>query len=155
MCDSWTAAHQASLSITLSWSLLKLMSIELPMPFNHLILCHPLLLLPSVFPIIRVFSNEWVFSSGGQSIRASASTSVLPMNIQCWFPLGLTGLISLQSKELLRVFSNTTVESINSLTLSLLYGPTLTSVHDYQRNDSFDYIDLCRPSDVSAFEYAV
>ena len=84
------------------------MSIELVMPSNHLILCHPLLLLPSIFLSIRVFSNESVLSSGGQSI--GASVSVLPMNIQDWFPLGLTGLISLQSKGLSRVFSNITVQ---------------------------------------------
>ena len=104
----WTAACQASQSLTISQSLLKLMSIELVMSFNHLILCCPLLLLPSIFSIIRVFSNESVFTSGGQSIGASASASVLPMNIQGWFPLGLMGLISLQSKGLSRVFSNTT-----------------------------------------------
>ena len=78
----------------------NLMSIESVMPLNHLILCHPLLLLPSVFPSIRVFSNESFFTSGGQSIGASASASILPMNIQDWFPLGLTGWISLLSKGL-------------------------------------------------------
>ena len=88
----WTAAHQASLSFTISWSLFKLMSIELVMPSNHFI---PLLLLPSNFPSIRVFS----FTLGSQSIEASASASVLSVNIQDWFPLGLTGLISLQSKH--------------------------------------------------------
>ena len=77
-----TAACQASLSFTITQSLLKLMSIELVMPFNYLILCHCLLLLPSVFPSIRVFSNESALTSGGQSIDPSASTSVLPMNIQ-------------------------------------------------------------------------
>ena len=77
----WTAALQASLSITNSWSLLKLMSIESVMSFNYLILCRPLLLSPSIFPSIRVFSNESAFTSGGQSIGASASASVLPMNI--------------------------------------------------------------------------
>ena len=86
--------------------LLKLMSIESVMPFSCVILCHPLLLLPSIFPSILVFSNE----SGGQSIGASASASVLPMNIQDWFPLGWTGLISLLPKGLSRVFSNTTVQ---------------------------------------------
>ena len=100
----WTETCQASLSITSSWSLLKLMSIESVMPSNHLILCLPLFLLPSIFPSIRVFT------SGGQSIGVSASALVLQMNIQDWFPLGLTGLISLQSKELSRVFSNTTVQ---------------------------------------------
>ena len=104
-----TAARQASLSITNSWSLLKLTSIKSVMPSNHLILCHPLLLLPSIFPSIRVFSSESALWSGGQSIGASASASVLPMNIQDWFPLGLTGLILL-SKGLSRVFSNTTVQ---------------------------------------------
>ena len=94
----WTTGHQASLSFTLPPSLLKPMSIELVMPSNHLILCHPLLLLPSIFPSIRVFSNELALRIRGQSIEASASASVLPMNIQGWFPLGLIGLISLLSK---------------------------------------------------------
>ena len=106
----WTIACQASLSITNSPSLLKLIPIESVMPSNHLILCHPLLLLPSVFPNFRVFSNESVLPSGGQSIGISASASVLPMNTQDWFLLGLTSLISLQSKGLSRVFSNTTVQ---------------------------------------------
>ena len=104
----WTAACQASLSFTISQSLLKLTSIESVMPSNHLVLCHPLVLLPSLFPSIRVFSNESALSaSGGQSIRASPSASVLPMNIQHWFDLGLTDWISLQSKRFSRVFSNT------------------------------------------------
>ena len=76
---TWTASCQASLSITNSQSLLKLMSIELVMPSNHLLLCHPLLLLPSIFPSIRGFSNESVLGIGGQSIGVSASASVLPM----------------------------------------------------------------------------
>ena len=76
----WIAAHQASLSITNSWSLLKLMSIESVMPSNHLILCHPVLLLPSIFPSIRVFPVSQSFASGGQS--TGVSPSVLPMNIQ-------------------------------------------------------------------------
>ena len=78
----WTAAHQASLSFTISRNLLKLMPVELMMPSNHLFLFHPLLLLPSIFPSIRVFSNKLLFTSGGQSVGASAITSVLPMNIQ-------------------------------------------------------------------------
>ena len=105
----WTAACRASLSFTVSWSLLKLMSTESVIISNHLILCCPLLLLPLIFPRIRVFSNQSALASGGQSIGASASTSVLPINIQGWFPLGLTGLISLVSKGLSRVFSNTTI----------------------------------------------
>ena len=87
------AAHQASLSITNSRSLLKFTSIESVMPSNHLILCRPLLLLPSIFPSIRVFSNESALHSGGQSIGVSASASVLPMNIQDWFPLGWTEIL--------------------------------------------------------------
>ena len=96
----WTAARQASLSNTNSQTLLKLMSIESVMPSNHLILCRPL------------FSSclqSFPASSGGQCIRVSASTSVLPKSIQGWFPLGLPGWISLLSKGLSRVFSSTTV----------------------------------------------
>ena len=105
----WTAVRQASLSITTSQSLLKFMSIESVIPSNHLILCCPLLLPPSMFPGIRVFSNESILI-WEKSIGVSASASVLPMNIQDWFPLGSTGWISLQSKVLSRVFSNTTVQ---------------------------------------------
>ena len=102
----WIAAHQASLSITNSWSLPKLMSIESVMPSSHLILCRPLLLLFSIFPSTGSFPVRKLFSSGGQSIGVSASASVLPMNIQNWFPLELIGFIFLQSKGLSRVFSN-------------------------------------------------
>ena len=106
----WTAAHQASLSTTSSWSLLKLISIESVMPSNHLILCCPLLLLPSIFPASGSFQMNQLFASRGQSIGVSASVSVLPMNIQDWFALGWTGWISLQSKGFSGVFSNTTVQ---------------------------------------------
>ena len=77
-------------------------------------------------------------TSGGQSIGVSASASVLPLSIQFWFPLGLTGLISLQSKGLSRVFPTPQFKTINSLVLSFLYSPTLTSIHDYWKNHSFD-----------------
>ena len=90
------------------------------------------------FPASGSFQISQFFTSGGQSIGASASASVLPTNIQDWFPLGLTGLISWQSKGLSRVFSNTTVQSISSSVLSFLYSPTLTSIHDYWKNHSFD-----------------
>ena len=106
----WTAARQASMSISNSQSLLKLMSIKSVMPSNRLILCHPLLLPPSIFPTIRVFQMSQLFASGGQSIGVSASTSVFPMNIHDWFLLGWTGWISLQSKGLSRVFSSTSVQ---------------------------------------------
>ena len=105
----WTSVCQASLSF-ISQSQLKLMSIESVMPSNHFILCHPLFLLPSVFPSIRVFPSEQALNIGCQSIRISTSASLLPMNIQDWFPLGLTGLISLLSKGLSRVFYRTTVQ---------------------------------------------
>ena len=107
-CNPWTAACQASLCFTISWSLFKCMSIESVMLSIHLILCCPLLLL-SVFPSVRVFSNEFAFTLSNQSIGASASASAIPMNIWSWFPLGLTGLISLQSKGLSRVFYSTTI----------------------------------------------
>ena len=123
----WTAAHQASLSITNSWSLLKLMSIKSVMPSNHFIFCRPLLLLPSIFSSIRVFSNDQFFLSGGQSIGVSASASVLPMNIQDWFPLALTALISLKSKGLSESSPMPQFKSINFSVLSFLcflYDPT-------------------------------
>ena len=101
----WTAACQASLSFTISQSLLTLTSIESVLPSNRLVFCCPLLL-PSVFPSIRVFSSESAPHTGGQSIGASASASVVPMNIQGWFPLGLTGFIYFLSKGLSRDFSS-------------------------------------------------
>ena len=107
----WTAACQASLSITNSQSLFKPMSIELVMPSNHLILClSPFSSHLHSFPASGSFQISQFFASGGQSIGVSTSASVLPMNIQDWFPLGWTGWISLQSKGLSRVFSSTTVQ---------------------------------------------
>ena len=122
----WTAACQASLSITNWWSWRKLMSIESVMPSNHLIFCHPLLLLPTIFPCIRVFSVSQFFTSGGQSIGVSVSTSVFPMNTQDWYPLGWIGWIFLQSKGLSRVFSNTTVQKHQFFGTQLFYTSTLT-----------------------------
>ena len=104
----WTAAHQVSLFITNSQSLFKLMSIESVMPTNHLVLCRSLLLLPSIFASTRLFYNESAFHIRQPSIGASGS--VFPMNIQDRFPSGWTGWISLQSKGLSRIFSNTTVQ---------------------------------------------
>ena len=106
----WITARQTSLSITNSWSSLKFMSIESVMLSSHLIICHPLILLPPIPPIIRVFYNESTLHIGGQSIGFSASASVLPKNTQDWPPSGWTGWISLQPKGLSRVFSNTTVQ---------------------------------------------
>ena len=105
LCNPWTAARQASLSFTISQNLLKLMSIESVMTSNDCILCRPLLFLPIIFPSIQVFSSELTLHIGGQNIGASASASVLPINIQGWFPFGLIGLMSLLSKGLPRDFS--------------------------------------------------
>ena len=101
--------YSTSLSITNSRSMLKLMSLESVMPLNYLILCCPLLLLPSIFPRIRVFSNESVLCIRWPKDWSFSSASVFPMIIQDWFPSGWTGWISLLSKGLLRVFSSTTV----------------------------------------------
>ena len=135
--NSWTATCQPCLSITNSWRMLKLMSIESwcnptisssVIPFSsHL----------QLFPASGSFPMSQLFPSGGQSIRASASASVLPMNIQGWFPLGWTGWNPLQSKGLSRV-PTPQFKSINSLALSFTYGPTLTSIHDYWKPHSFD-----------------
>ena len=111
--------------------------IESVMPSNHLILCCPLLLLPSIFPSIRVFSNESALSSGGQSTRASDSASVPPMNIQglifrkdCW--------ISLLSEGLSRVFSSTTARKNQLFSTQPFHCAVLTSIHNYWKNHSFD-----------------
>ena len=116
----WTAAQQASLSFTISWSLFKLVSIESVMPSNHLILCCPFSSCPQSFPASMPFPMSQLFASEGQSIGASASASVLPMNIQGWFPLRLTGLISLLSKGLTRVFPSTTIQKHQFFKWSLL-----------------------------------
>ena len=141
----------ASLSLTNSWSLLKLMSIKSVMPSNHLILCHPLLM-PSVFPSIRVFSNEsvlhirllkyWSFSF---SINSSREYSGLISFRIDWF-----NLLAVQGT--LESSPTPHFKSINSLVLSFLYGPTLTSVHDYWKNHQFSLVSqlcptLCDPMD--------
>ena len=145
----WRVAHQASLSFTISWSLLKLMSIEPVMLSNHLFLYCSLLLLPSIFPSIRVFSNEsvlrimwpkyWSFSF---SISTFIEYSGLISFRIGWFEL-LAVRDSQESSPTLQL------KSINYL--SLLYGPALTSIYDYWKNHSYEYMDLCRQSDVSAF----
>ena len=106
---------------------------------------------PQSFPASGSFQMSQFFASGGQSIGASASVLVLPMNIQGWLPLGLTGLISLLSKGLSRVFSSTTICKHQFFSAQLLYGSILTFIHDYWKNHSFDHTDLCWQSDVSAF----
>ena len=143
----WTAAHQAFLSITNSRTLLKLMSIESVMPSNHLILCHPLPLLPSIFPSIRVFSSESVLHIRWPKYYRF-SFSISPFK-------EYSGLISfrmdwldlLAEERLSRVFSNTTVQKHQFFGAQL----SCTSVHDYWKNHSFDYTNLCRQSNVSVF----
>ena len=134
----WTTAHQASLSITNSWRPPKPMPIKSVMPSNHLILCRPLLLLPSIFNSVRVFSNESLFASGGQSIGVSASTSVLPMNTQDWSPLGWTSWISFSPRDSQESSPTPQFKSINSSVLSFLYSPTLTSIYDHWKNHTLD-----------------
>ena len=136
-CEVQASVCQAPLSSTVSQNLLRFMSVESVILSNHLGLCCCLLSVPSIFPSIKVFSNE-LFASGGQSVGASASATVLPMNIQGQFPLGLIGLISLLSKGLLRVFFSTTVRSINSSALGHFYCPALTSINDYWKKHSID-----------------
>ena len=153
---SWAVTFQASLPFTISQNLLRFMSIEsVNGPFHLSIepfhLCHPLLLLPSIFPSIRVFSNELALPIRWPKYWRFTSASVLPMNIQNRFPLRLTGWISLQSKGLSKVFSNTTVQKHQFFGIQLSLGPTLISIDDYWKNHSFDYTDFCRQSNVSAF----
>ena len=140
----WTAASQASLFITNSQSLLKLMSIESVMPSNYLILCHPFLLLTSILPSIRVFSNESVLHirwpkcwSFILSISPSNEYSGLISSRMDWFDL-----LAVQGTLKSLVQHHSSKASI--LWRSLFYGPTLTSVHDCWKNHSFDYMDLCQ-----------
>ena len=135
------------MSITNSQSLLKLMSIKSVMPSNHLILCHPILP-PSIFPSIRVFLNELVLPIRWPKYW-SFSFSISPFK-------EYSGLISFRIDwlDLLAVQESSPTpqfKSINSLVSSFLYSPTLTSIHDYWKNHSFDYTDLCQQSDISAF----
>ena len=134
----WTAAHQASLSITNSWSLLKLMSTESVMPSNHFIHCHSLLLISQSAPALRSFPMNQFFTSGGQNIGISASASVLPMNIQDWFPLGWLVGSPCSPKDSQESSPTPQFKSINSSVLRFLYSPTLTSIHDYWKNHSFE-----------------
>ena len=134
----WTAAHQTSLSFTISQSLLKLTSIELVMPSNYLILCHPLFFLPSIFPSIRIFSSDPALRIRWPNYW-SFNFSISPSN-------EYSGLISfridwldpLQSKGLSRVFSNTTIRKHRFFSSQPPLWPNLTSVHDYWKNHSLD-----------------
>ena len=127
----WSAACQASLSITNSWSLFRLIYIESVMPSNHFS-SH----LQS-FPASGSVPMSQSIESGGQSIGVSVSSSFLPKNTQGWLPLGWTDWISMQSKGLSRVLSNTTVQMHQFFGTSFLYSSTLTSMQDYWKNHSF------------------
>ena len=125
----WAAAHRASLSFTISQSLLTFMSIELVMLSNLSSSATPFSFCLQSLPTSGLFQRPFV--SGGQSIGASASASVLPVDIQGWFPIGLIVLISLHTRDSQKSPLAPQFRSINSSVLSLLYGPALTSVHDY------------------------
>ena len=147
----WTAACQPSLSFTNSWSLLKLMLIESVMPFSHLILCRPLLLVPSIFPSIKVFSNESVLHIRWPNYW-SFSFSISPSNEysgQISFRMDLLDLLAVQGT--LKSLPTPQFKSISSLVLSFLCSPTPTSIHEYWKNHSFDLMDVCWQSNVSAF----
>ena len=149
----WTAAHQASLSITNSRSSLRLTSIESVMPSSHLMLCHPLLLLPPIPPSIRVFSNESTLCMRWPKYW-SFSFSIIP-STEIWSPSEWTGWISLQSKGLSRVFSNTTVQK-HQFFSAQPSSQSNSHLHTWHRkNHSLDWMDLCWQSNVSAFEYAI
>ena len=132
LCNPMDCAHQTSLSSTIS-ELIQRSHSTIASSIIRFFSC----LLQS-FPASGSFPRSQFFTSGGHSIGASASTSVLPVNIQDYFPLRLTGWISLLSKGLSRVFPTPQFKTINSLVLSFLYSPTLTSVHDYWKNHSLD-----------------
>ena len=127
--NPWTAAYQTTLSFTIFRSLLKLMSIELMMLSNHLILCHPLLLLPSIFPRIRFFSNEWALLIRWPKYW-SFSFSIRPSNEYSGLIFRIDGFDLLAVQGTLKSLLQHQFESINSPVLSLLYGPTPTAVHD-------------------------
>ena len=136
----WITARQASLSITNFWSLLKLMPIESMMPSSHLILIIiiPFSSCPQSLPAWGSFPMSQFFTHGGQSTGVSALASVLPMSTQDWSPLEWAGWISLQSKGLSRVFSNTTVQKHQFFGTQIFHSPTLTSIQEHWKNQSLD-----------------
>ena len=151
VCDPMDySSPSSSVLHCLSQSLLKLACIESMMLFNHLILCHSLLLLQS-FPVSGSFPASRLSASCGHSVRTSATASVLPVNIQGWAPLGLTALISLSSKGLSRIFSSTTVWKHQFFSTQPSLWSNYHIIHDYWKNYSFDYMDLCPQSDISSF----
>ena len=134
----WNVARQVSLSITNSWSLLKLMSIESVMPYNHLLLCCPLLLLPSIFPSLKSFPMSQLFTSGGQSIGVSAQHQSFQWIFRTDFLEDRLAGCPCSPRDCQESSPTSQLESINSSVLSILYSPTVTSVHDYRKDHSFD-----------------
>ena len=147
----WTAARQASLSITNSQSLLQLMSIEPVMPSNYLIFCHPCLLPPSIFPSIRVFSNESVLCIRWPEYWSFSLSISLFNEYSRLISFKMDWLDLLAVRRTLKSSPTPQFKSINSLALSFLYSPILTCIHDHWKNHSFDYVDLCWQRNVSAF----
>ena len=148
----WTAARQASLSFTISCSLLKLTSIKFVLPSNHLILCHPLLLLTAIFPSVRVFSNESALRIRWPKYW-NFSFSISPSNECSGLISFKIGLVCSPCSPRDSPESSPTLQfkSINSLVQLFLYSPILTSIPDYWKKHSFEYKDLCWQSNVSAF----
>ena len=153
----WTLACQSSPSFTVSQNLLKFMSFESSMSMSHptisssvtsFFFCPHSFPASGYFPVKKTFQ---IFVLGSQIIGGSASAWVLPINIQGWFPLELTGLISLQFKGLSRVCSSTTIQKHQFFDSQPFLWSNCTSIHDYWKNYNFDYTDLCRQSDASAF----
>ena len=136
---SWTAACQAPLSSSVSQSLLMFTSIESGILLTISSSAVSFSFCLHSFPTWGSFPMSRIFASGGQSIRNSILASVLPVNIQGWFPLGLTDLISLLPKWLSRVFSSTTIQKHQFFSAQPSYGPTFPSVHDYWENHSWLY----------------
>ena len=147
----WTAACQASLSFTISHSWCKLMSIESVMPSNHLILCRSLLFPPSISPSIRVFSNESALNQVAKELELQLQHQSFQWIFRVDFLQDWLIWCSCCSRDSQESFPAPRFESINSSVLSLLYGPTLTSVHDYWKNRTLDYMDLYQRNDICAF----
>ena len=147
----WITACQASLSITNSWSSLKLTSIESVMPPAISSSVVPFSSFSESLSASESFPTCQQFAWGGQSVGVSALASVLPMNTQDWSLLEWTDWISLQSKGLSRVFSTPQFKSMNFLVLSFLFSLTITSIHDHWKNHSLDWTELCWQSNLSAF----
>ena len=147
----WTPALQASLSFTISWSLLRLVSLELVKPSNHLILCCPLLFLPSIFPSIKVFSNESTLQQVTKGLELQLQHQSLQLIFRTDFLYDWLVWSPCNPRDSQESSPIPQFKGINSLALSLLSGSTLISIYDYWKNHSFDYSDLCQKNDVSTF----